>query len=80
MWVDKALSRSGNDHSQLAIAISALELGLTVTAAWATRVSEAIKERKVKELEAARKQVDSYRNQLAAQEAKLATLEGEQAC
>lgn len=80
VWVDKALSRSGNDHSQLAIAISALELGLTVTAAWATRVSEAIKERKVKELEAARKQVDSYRNQLAAQEAKLATLEGDQAC
>lgn len=79
VWVDKELSRSGaNDHSKLAIAISAVELGLIVSPAWATRVADAAAERKAKELESARKQLESYRNQLSMQEARVAVLEGAQ--
>lgn len=78
VWVDKALTRQDNDYSKLAIATSAVNLGLRVSENWATRVADTAKELKAKELEAARKQVESYRNQLAAQEAKVAALEGAQ--
>lgn len=75
VWVDRELRRSGNDHSQVAIATSALALGLTISAKWAERVADQAKKSQEQTREKLVREIASYRAYLAKHEADLAKLE-----